>query len=144
MLDYYFGIEDKENMTQAVVTAGTASSRDDVHMKLKLKGSPEKIMFFHWLMGEIDVDWPYAENRRNKHLGVKCDDCGGFIYRAPEYEPYEIKLLAKQINDHPRLKGSLVVKIKMFTRLNNCNVVAAVVANQEKLDAQSGKVDEVN
>lgn len=137
----------KRNMSEpttalTVVPNGPANTRSDaVHMKLKLRGSPEKLLFFHWLMTELDQDWPYTQNRRNSHLPVYCQDCKGYIYRDPEYSPEEIKVLAKQIHLHPRLKGDLHCKVKMFTRLSNCQDVATTVEAQEAIETQleSGK-----
>jgi hypothetical protein len=133
----------QDNSTSlSVVQDGPRNTRSDaVHMKLKIKGSPEKIMFFHYLMGELDTDWPYNANRRRPELPVFCQDCKGYIYKNPEYSPEEIKSIARQIDAHQRIKGSLAVKVKMFTRLSNCNDVANQVAAQDEVESKLEEKD---
>lgn len=120
------------------------SNKHAVHMKLKIKGSAEKIMFFHWLMTELDPDWPYSAKRRNPHLPVFCPDCKGYIYRDPEYSPEEIKLIASQISENKRLHGSFQVKVKMYTRLPECADVATIAEAQSSMEDEQEKLKGLN
>jgi hypothetical protein len=83
---------------------------------LKVVGNDAKVAAFHFVMGILDPDYPWApaQMRRSPSANLLCPVCNALIYYLPSLTPQEIKALAKQINDNTQIAGHLKVKVMMF------------------------------
>ena len=69
-----------------------------VHVKLKVKGSPEKVVKFHQLLKYKDNDYPYSRLKYGFAVNpVPCPHCGGLEWKRPSINPSQIKAAAKQV-----------------------------------------------
>jgi hypothetical protein len=84
---------------------------NNVHMKLRLKGSRETICRFHSILAHTDGDWPFVSITG---MIKECDCCGGVVYRNPIVTVGMIKEAGRQA-------GLRTVKIKRFAPEAKCN-----------------------
>lgn len=69
-----------------------------VHFKLKVKGSPEKVVKFHQLLKFKDNDYPYSRMKFGFSVNpILCEKCGGLEWSRPSVTPSQIKAAAKQV-----------------------------------------------
>ena len=71
------------------------------HLRLRISGSAEKIAFFHWVLHDLDCDWPFGKPK-GAAQGV-CRVCGGGVYSNPRFDVKHLKGLAKQIAESTEL-----------------------------------------
>lgn len=89
------------------------------HVKLHIKGSPEKIELFHFIAYRLDPDWPYNHDN-NYTPEMHCGVCAGAIYLNPNMTADDLRALAKQVNATNRLAGGLQLQIKKFNVQARC------------------------
>jgi hypothetical protein len=83
---------------------------ESVHLKLKLKGTPEQIVLFHSLCKFRDGDWPFARVEGSRRtIAASCPKCEGLVYKRPHMAPADIKAAAKQA-------GLRKVKVQHFAK----------------------------
>jgi hypothetical protein len=103
---------------------------NEVHVKLKMSGSNDKQALLHFILGDMDRDWPWNP-KPNGHTTI-CGDCGGGIYQNPYFEAQDIKALGKQINDTNIIPGNLKVKIKRFCKGTICKTTQDETEEEEE------------
>jgi len=107
-----------------------STTNNEVHIKLKISGNEEKITLFHWILGDLDRDWPWNP-KANGHLKI-CPDCEGGIYINPYFAAEDVKALAKQLNDTGLVNGNLKVKIKRYCKGSICKETKEEPEKEEK------------
>lgn len=65
-----------------------------VHLKIRPKGTLDKVTTFHKMAKTIDADWPFVSDAIEKVK--KCKTCGGLVYARPILSPNDLKLLGRQ------------------------------------------------
>ena len=83
-----------------------------VHLRLKVKGTPDAIDKFHKAMFEVDGDWPFAGVGQAGRKGYECCKCSGRMYTNAKLAAADIKRLAPQFGVH--------VKVKQFSLADKC------------------------
>ena len=86
----------------------------DVHIKIRVKGTKEKIQRWHNLMFWVDTDWPFV-SQTIRAASVKtavCTKCGGRVYKTPMINPGDIKKLGEQ--------AGVKVKIDRYALAGKC------------------------
>lgn len=114
--------------TTTQVVPETATT--DAHILIEVKGEGKKIALFHYVMGRMDVDWPWGaeEDRRDPmEEFTPCPMCGGMLYRMATMSAGEVKILGKQISELKEVPGNLKVKVHMWKLA--CPGVPAVLVN---------------
>lgn len=86
------------------------------HIKFKISGSKEKIDFFHWLIGDMDADWPLKDTSQLR----LCKVCGGMEYVNPTFGVKQLRQFVEQIHSNTKLQGVLRLKIKTFKNAEKC------------------------
>ena len=94
--------------------------QDVFHVKLKISGSPEKQALFHFILEDLDADWPYKAGVLED--GV-CKVCDGGVYVNPKFGVQDLRALAKQIDKLGKLPGGLKVKIRQFRKESACGKI---------------------
>jgi hypothetical protein len=112
---------------------------ESVHIKLKLKGTPEQIVMFHALCKFRDGDWPFTRREGTARTAVvSCPKCGGMSYRRPHISPADVKAAAKQA-------GLRKVKIQHFAKpclMSAVELAAYTLASQNAIDLEGGEDDD--
>ena len=85
------------------------------HIHVKIKGSLQKIEFLHYLLDQLDRDWPYKPQTSNI-----CKVCGGGIWKSPRLDMDQLKILGKQINSLGTLDGHLSIKVRSWRDGEKC------------------------
>lgn len=113
---------------------------ESVHIRLKLNGSEEKRELFDYIMGRLDLDYPFApecliraSEGHRKELPV-CPTCGGKTWKRPIWGQDSLKRLAQQINDCKELPGGLGLKIKRWELETKCPVKSVSSADSDELE----------
>ncbi len=104
-------------MSTAIVQQSLCNTPSDAHISISVKGSKEKVAFFHFLLGRMDIDWPWAsiEDRRfSDGVNLLCDACKGTKYTMASLSPAQLKIFGKQVSGMASLPGNLKVKVHMW------------------------------
>lgn len=96
----------------------------EYHVKLKITGNKNKIRLFHWMLEDMDRDYPWKEDGTLKLTAKVCKDCGGTVYPRPKFRAEHILGWAKQLSEMDLLPGRVKVKIKRFCGLTQCQKMA--------------------
>lgn len=94
------------------------SDSSTVHIRIKDNGNALKRSLFHYILGSLDPDYPYAPHSviRNGALIHICQQCGGRVWKDPILTKEMLGQIASQVNLFTTIgvSGALKVKIKQW------------------------------
>lgn len=114
----------------------------DIHFRVKVNGSREKLNFFHYVMGRLDPDYPLAppQLRRSDAPTPICPKCRGFIWYSPTLEREDIEKLARQINAS-NMAGHIKLKIRGWRTPRECEGLAQTEGDRQTPTSNTPAVD---
>lgn len=84
----------------------------DIHLRMTVRGKTSNREFLHYVIGQLDTDWPFAKATNGGEL---CKNCGGVVYKNALFSAAEIKKLASAC-------GTGKVKIRYWGEAEKCLV----------------------
>jgi hypothetical protein len=113
---------------------------NDAHIRIKIKGSAENQMLFHYLLKHLDMGWPFEMNgqprssfkRDGMHMIRWCEKCEGFVYTRPRLTARDVKAAARQCG--------VRVKIIQYAEDRKCEAPGGVmICSYKPLDDIASK-----